>query len=69
MKFIAVTLFLIAMAAALAGCDAQAVDAFCTAHSKAEFVFHPAVVHAMNSVEKRNYLKILEYGSQVCGWR
>ena len=54
---------------ALAACTPEQADVWCRTHTQQDLSLSRQAVNAMTPADKRKYLRILEEGARLCGWR
>ncbi|GJE44846.1 hypothetical protein [Methylobacterium soli] len=57
------------LALVLGACNPEQVDTWCRTHTLDDVAFSRKTVDGMTAADKRKYLKILEEGAALCGWR
>lgn len=61
--------FVAALGLPLAACTPEQADVWCRTHTLADVRFSRASVEGLTPADRRKYLRILEEGARICGWR
>lgn len=58
-----------AVALILGACTPEQADVWCRTHTLADVRFSRQSIEGLTATDKRKYLRILEEGARLCGWR
>ena len=53
----------------LGACNPEQVDTYCRTHTLADVRFSRQSVESLTPTDRRKYLRILEEGAALCGWK
>lgn len=59
----------LALASCLAACNPEQVDTWCRTHSFDDVAFSRRSVDGLTAADRRKYLRLLEEGAALCGWK
>lgn len=59
----------LALPLALGACTPEQADVWCRTHRLEDVRFSRASVDGLTPTDRRKYLRILEEGARLCGWK